>query len=178
MRSLLFLVLVFASACGGGGLRVMTILRTADGGVHVELQSYKATTPGAPPGLDRSVDLAYDADGNRLATPAATVDDCSAETGPCVPAGGTSDNQWSLADGSTIAVDLDNAKLTKTDANGQVEWTQAIGKIQSMDVQSGELLFDDALYFTGLIGGHEWLVKVSTTSGATDWSVDLTADAA
>jgi hypothetical protein len=171
MRSLLFLVLVFASACGGGGLRVATVLRTADGGVHVELQSYEG-------GLDRSVDLSYDAGGNRLATPAATVNDCSAETGPCVPAGGTSDTQWSLADGSTIAVDLDNATLTKTDANGQVEWKQSIGKLQTMDIiEFGELLFDDALYFTGLIGGHEWLVKVSTTSGATDWSVDLTADA-
>lgn len=172
MRSLLFLVLVFASACGGGGLRVATVLRTADGGVHVELQSYNNGS------VDRAVDLAYDAGGNRLATPAATVNDCGAETGPCVPAGGTSDTQWSLVDGSTIAVDLDNATLTKTDAKGQVEWKQAIGKLRTMDIiEFGELLFDDALYFTGLIGGHEWLVKVSTTSGATDWSVDLTADA-
>ena len=67
MRSLLLLLLVFAPACGGDSLRVMTVLRTADGGVHVELQSYQSTMPGEPPRLDRAVDLAYDAGGSQLA---------------------------------------------------------------------------------------------------------------
>jgi hypothetical protein len=177
MRKLASLVILLACGCGDG-LRVQFLARTADGGAGSSLARY------SPRGLDEhggavieQRQLWVDAAGRTVANQTHSVQSCKDVAVACVEAGGDADTSWRLSDGSTIAVDLDRARLSRTDGAGHAVWSTAIGKVQMMDLLDSEPLFDDALFFTGLVGDHEWLVKMSTVSGATDWSVDLTANA-